>query len=94
MDSPPDQQNTFQPLVVLLETNNLIQLAMVKGLLQDAGIPFFVEGQIATLIQDVDGLLRKWVRLQVPRDRETEARELLQQFLQPLPQEAGSSEEK
>jgi hypothetical protein len=29
----------------------------------------------------VDGFLRKWIRLQVPRDRETEARELLATLL-------------
>ena len=64
-------------LVVVLETNNRIQLAMAKGLLEDAGIPFFVLGQIATLVQDVDAFLHKWIRLQVPRSREVEARELL-----------------
>jgi hypothetical protein len=67
-------------LVVLLETNDRIQLALVKGLLEDAGIPFFALGQIATLIQDVDPFLHKMVRVQVPRDREAEARELLEQF--------------
>jgi len=68
-------------LVVVLETNDRIQLARVKGLLEDADIPFFVLGQIATLVQDVDGFLHKWVRVQVPRDREAEARELLEGML-------------
>jgi hypothetical protein len=76
-------------LVVVLETSDRIHLAMAKGLLEDAGIPFFVIGQIATLVQDVDGFLRKWVRLQVPRDREVEARQLLEQVLQPVPDEAA-----
>lgn len=70
-------------LVVVLETNDRIELALAKGLLEDAGIPFFVLGQIATLIQDVDGFLHKWVRVQVPRDREAEARELMASMLQP-----------
>ncbi len=65
-------------LVVVLETNNRIQLAMAKGLLEDAGIPFFVSGQIATLVQDVDAFLHKWIQLQVQRNREAEARELLE----------------
>ena len=65
-------------LVVVLETNDRIQLALTKGLLEDADIPFFVLGQIATLVQDVDPFLHKWVRVQVPRDREAEARELLE----------------
>jgi hypothetical protein len=70
----------FEPtldLVVVLETNDRVQLSMVKGLLEDAGIPYYILGQIATLIQDVDGFLHKWVRVQVPRDREAEARQLL-----------------
>jgi hypothetical protein len=68
-------------LVVVLETNDRIQLAFAKGLLEDAGIPYFILGQIATLIQDVDGFLHKWVRVQVPRDREAEARELMGELL-------------
>jgi hypothetical protein len=38
----------------------------------------------ATLVHNVDGYLGKWVRLQVPRDREGEATELLEQLLQPV----------
>jgi hypothetical protein len=80
---PAEPAAPFDPtlgLVVVLETNDRIQLAFAKGLLEDAGIPFFVLGQIATLVQDVDGFLHKWVRVQVPRDREAEARELLEEL--------------
>jgi hypothetical protein len=83
--SPEEPASLFDPnldLVVVLETNDRIQLAMTKGLLEDAGIPFYILGQIATLIQDVDGFLRKWVRVQVPRDREVEARAILEEWLQ------------
>jgi len=73
------------PLVVVLETNDQIQLAMAKGLLVDAGIPLFIQGQIATLYQSVDGFLRKWVRLQVPEDRAAEAQEVLEPVLNPRP---------
>lgn len=79
--SPPDDSTGFDPklpLVVVLETNDRIQLAMATGLFEDAGIPYFVLGQIATLVQDVDPFLKKWVRLQVPADREAEARQLLE----------------
>jgi hypothetical protein len=69
-------------LVVVFETNDRVQLAMATGLLEDSTIPFFALGQIATLVTDVDGFLHKWVRLQVPRDREAEARELLETLLQ------------
>lgn len=72
-------------LVVVLETNDRIQLALAKGLLEDSGLPFFVLGQIATLVQDLDPFVHKWVQLQVPGDREMEARELLGPVLHPLP---------
>src|SRR5271169_5502639 len=78
---PPSLSDPALGLVVVLETNDRMQLSLAKGLLEDAGIPFFVLGQIATLIQDVDPFLHKWVRVQVPRDREAEARELLDQLL-------------
>jgi hypothetical protein len=80
-------------LVVVLESNDRVQLALAKGLLTDAGIPIFVQGQIATLIQDVDGFLHKWVKLQVPRDREAEALEVLQQVLHPMPFEVSRDED-
>ena len=95
---PPEPADLSDPtlgLVVVLETNDGIQLALAKGLLEDAGIPFFVLGQIATLVQDVDAFLHKWVRVQVPRDREAEARELLHQLLvaETSPQRAGEDGE-
>ena len=80
---PPETAAASDPalgLAVVLETNDRFQLALAKGLLEDAGIPFFALGQIATLVQDVDPFLHKVVRVQVPRDREPEARELLVQF--------------
>ncbi|MGA2041463.1 MAG: DUF2007 domain-containing protein [Bryobacteraceae bacterium] len=82
-EEPPSSFDPTLDLVVVLETNDSVQLAMAKGLLEDAGIPFFILGQIATLVQDVDGFLHKWVRVQVPRDREAEARQLLEELLQP-----------
>jgi hypothetical protein len=78
-----DPFNPELDLVVVLETNQRIHLAMAKGLLEDAEIPFYVLGQIATLVNEVDPFLMKWVRIQVPRDRESEARELLDQLNQP-----------
>jgi Putative prokaryotic signal transducing protein len=85
---PPEPPSSFDPdldLVVVLETNDAVQMALAKGMLEDAGIPFYVLGRIATLIQDVDPFLHKWVRLQVPRDRETEARNILEPLLQEIP---------
>ena len=76
-EPPADRFDPELGLVVVLETNDPFELSMAKGLLEEAGIPFFVLGQIATLIQDVDPFLHKWARVQVPCDREAEARELL-----------------
>ena len=84
MDNKQQSSDSAVRLVVVLETNDQIQLAMAKGLLADAGIPLFVQGQLATLYQSLDGFLRKWVRLQVPEDRAVEAKELLEQ-LKPRP---------
>ena len=68
-----------------METRDGVELAMAKGLLEQAGIPYFVLGQIATLVRDVDPFLGKWVKVQVPRDREAEAREVLEPMLEPVP---------
>ena len=84
MENNQQRPDSATRLVVVLETNDQIQLAMAKGLLEDAGIPLFVQGQLATLYQSVDGFLRKWVRLQVPEDRAAEAKDLLEQ-LKPRP---------
>lgn len=83
--TPGDFSNSDRDLVIILETNDRVKLALAKGLLDDAGIPYFVMGQIATLIQDIDGFLKKWIRLQVPRSCEQEARELMAQLQFPIP---------
>ncbi|HXI41193.1 MAG TPA: DUF2007 domain-containing protein [Bryobacteraceae bacterium] len=93
---PPEPAAPFDPtidLVVVLETNDPIQLALARGLLEDAGVPFFALGQIATLVTDVDPFLHKTVRVQVPRDRETEARELLEPLLTPETTQQLAAEE-
>jgi hypothetical protein len=77
-------------LVVVLETNDPFALALAKGLLEEAGIPYFGLNEITRLVNDVDPMLRKWVKLQVARDREAEARELLAELPHPAP--AGESE--
>jgi hypothetical protein len=64
-------------VVVLQETNDQIQLAMARGLLENAGIPLFIQDQFASMYPSVDAFLSKWIRLQVPEDRAGEAQELL-----------------
>jgi hypothetical protein len=75
-------------MVVVLETNDRIQSAMAKGLLDDAGIPVYIAGEILTLVQGLDPLLHKRVRLLVPQSCEAEARKILEQFHGPTPLDA------
>jgi len=92
---PPEANARFDPsldLVIVLETDDPMQVGLAKGLLEDAGIPFFVLGDITTLVNSVDGLLHKWVRFQVPRDREAEAKELLEQMPEPVAETEATSE--
>jgi Putative prokaryotic signal transducing protein len=91
---PRAPHNDFDPsldLVEVLETRDAIQLAMAKGLLEDAGIPFYLLGQITRLVNDVDPFLQKHVRIQVPRDREAEAQEILEMLLQPVAEDDGGT---
>jgi len=85
MVNKDQQSESANRLVVVLETKDQIQLAMAKGLLEHAGIPLFIQGQFATMYQNVDGFLHKWVRLQVPEDRAAEAQEVLELVRRPRP---------
>ena len=78
---PAEPASQFDPtldLAVVLETDDPVQLALAKGLLEEADIPFFVLGQIAMLGPGRGPILPEPCRLQVPRDREAEAREILE----------------
>ena len=86
------QTDQFDPdlgVVVVLETNDRLQLGLARGLLDEAGISYNILGQITTLVNDVDPFLKKWVRLQVSRDQESEALEVLEPVLHPEPISPG-----
>ena len=83
---PPEPPSRFDPSldpVIVLVTNDQIHLAMAKGLLEEAGIPFLALGEIAMLVTGADPLLHNWVEIQVPRDCEGAARDVLAPVLQP-----------
>ena len=44
---------------------------------EEAGIAYWILGPITTLVNHVDPRLKDWVKIQVARVREEEARELL-----------------
>ena len=93
---PPAAESDFDPnlnLVVVFESNDPVEIAMAKGALEDAGIPYFGLNQIATLVQDVDPMLRKFIQLQVAADREQEAREVLAMLETPSPLAEGADVE-
>ena len=79
-------------LAVVLETNDAFAVALAKGLLEEAGIPFLIQNGISMLINDVDPMLRKWIKLQVAADREAEARDLLSTLLEPQSAADGTPE--
>lgn len=80
MKNKQQESESGSRLVVVLETNDQIQLAMAKGLLENAEIPVFIQDQFASMYPSVDPFLSKWIRLQVPEDRAAEAQELLEQL--------------
>jgi hypothetical protein len=83
IDEPEEGEFEFQPLVTVLNTNNLSVLLMARAVLDSAGIDYYTQG--ASLGGIVDS------RLLV---RESEAEEALR-LLDTLPQEreAGESDE-
>jgi hypothetical protein len=80
-----DLSSALPDAVEVLDTHDAILVAMAKGLLEDAGIPYALLGRIATLVNEVDPFVKKRVRIQVPRNCETEAREVLALLLSPAP---------
>jgi hypothetical protein len=77
-NAPASDFDPNMELVVVFESNDAIAIAMAKGALEDAGIPFIGLNQITTLVQDVDPMLRKFIRIQVAADRAPEARDVLE----------------
>ena len=64
---------------VLLQTGiyDPIAIGLAASLLQEAGIPFFVVDQIPA-VQQESGNAFCWWNVRVPKEREAEAREILQ----------------
>ena len=56
---------------------------MAKGLLDASQIPFIAMGEITALVASADPQPKPWVEIQVPGDREAEARDALGALLQP-----------
>lgn len=80
------RESPFDPdlkLVVVLESDDPFAVAFAKSTLDEAGIPYYVLNEISRLVNDIDPMLHKWVRLQVAADHEAEARELVSALRHP-----------
>jgi hypothetical protein len=80
-EKPPEPKADGHPdleLVTVLEGNNPLLIGSAQGLLEEAGIPFYVSGdEIGPRYGPVGAFLHPWCRVQVALDREQEARTLL-----------------
>jgi len=78
LPAPEEVPNPDLELVRVLEGNSPIAEAVAKTSLQEAGIPFYVEGEeIAAAMQAIDPHIHRWWGIQVARDHEADARVLL-----------------
>lgn len=80
--APEEDEHIGEPLVTVLEVGDPGRVALAYSLLNDAGIPYFGQGEA---LQDLFGLGRIGgfntvagpVKIQVPESRAQEAQELL-----------------
>lgn len=81
---PPESNARGDPdldLVTILEANDPLLIASAKGMLEEAGIPFYVMGEeIGSHYGVVGPFLNPWCQVQVATDREAEARALLREI--------------
>jgi hypothetical protein len=80
----PITPGSSQELVTVFESSDAFVIAMAKGALEDSGIPFLIRGDEIYHRQMMGPLLFSSCRFVVTRDREAEARELLQQLEAPI----------
>ncbi|MBZ5626630.1 MAG: DUF2007 domain-containing protein [Acidobacteriia bacterium] len=78
LPAPAEVPSPDLELVRVLEGNNQIAAAVAKMLLEEAGIPFYMEGEeVGVTMQAIDPHIYRWWGVQVARDHEAEARKLL-----------------
>jgi hypothetical protein len=86
------EELSMDDLVPVLGSSEPVQMALAKGLLEDAGIPFAVRpgehAHVAPALPDASrgvlGCMFPWQSLDVARARVAEARELLAPLLNPV----------
>ena len=83
---PPEPIRVSSDLVTVVATGNPALVAVAKSLLADAGIPYHAKGERLP-IPSVG-----YVELQVDREREEEARNLLSELDEDLPEDSPQQE--
>ena len=85
VEQPPAPSEVPSPdleLVRVLEGNNLIAVSVAKTLLEEAGIPYYMEGEdTGGVLPATDPHIYRWWAIQVARDHEPEARSILENAL-------------
>ena len=64
-------------MVPVFESNDRISISLAKGLLEDSGIPFWMQGDETSTHLGLVPVLFPSCQFLVPKDHEVEARELL-----------------
>jgi hypothetical protein len=71
-------------LVEVFQSNDRILNGMAKGSLEDAGIPFWIQGGETAAHLGIGAVLFPLSRFLVPENREAEARQLLDSWATPV----------
>jgi len=83
-EAPEDQPEPAMELVTVLEGNNPLAAAAAKDLIEQAGIPCYLEGEETSIsLTLVDPNKYRWWRLHVARESEARARALLDEAISP-----------
>jgi hypothetical protein len=82
-DTAPSALHSRAEPVVVFESNDRIPIALAKGSLEDAGIPFWMEGDETAARLVLGPIMFPTCRFLVPKGREAEARDLLEPLRSP-----------
>jgi hypothetical protein len=85
---PPELEGPGDPhleWVSVLEGDDPLIIGSAKELLDRAGIPFYIVGdEFGVRHTVIDGHIHRWCRICVGRDREAQARAILEQFAEDI----------
>src|SRR5574341_454553 len=85
----PEGSDSQLDLVMVFESNDAFAIGLAKASLADAGIPFWMHGDETAARLALGPIMFPSCRFLVPKDRESDARDLLEQL--ESPQGEGSS---